>query len=61
MERLSFWIGFRMLFLALVVIECVGGGCEVVLGTGIDVFGWVLGESMEVVGWISGEGREMVG
>ena len=50
-----------MLFLALMVIECVGGGCEVVLGTGIDVFSWVLGESMEVVGWISGEGREMVG
>ena len=50
-----------MLFLALVVIECMGGGCEVVLWTGIDVFGWVLGESMEVVGWISGEDREMVG
>ena len=50
-----------MLFLALVVIECMDGGCEVVLWTGIDVFGWVLGESMEVVGWISGEGREMVG
>ena len=61
MERLSFWIGFRMLFLALVVIECMGGGCEVVLWTRIDVFGWVLGESTEVVGWISGEGREMVG
>ena len=61
MERLSFWIGFRILFLALVVIECGGGGREVVLGTKIDVFGWVLGESMEVVGWISGEGREMVG
>ena len=61
MERLSFWIGFQMLFLALVVIECGGGGCEVVLGTKIDAFGWVLGESMEVVGWISGEGREMVG
>ena len=50
-----------MLFLALVVIECMGGGCEVVLWTRIDVFGWVLGESTEVVGWISGEGREMVG
>ena len=61
MERLSFWIGFQMLFLALVVIECVGGGCEVVLGIGIDVFGWVLCESMKVVSWISGEGREMVG
>ena len=61
MERLSFWIGFRLLFLALVVIECMGGGCEVVLWTGIDVFGWVLGESMEMVGWISGEGRKMIG
>ena len=61
MERLSFWIGFRMLFLALVVIKFVGSGCEVVLGTEIDVFGWMLGESMEVIGWISGEGREMVG
>ena len=61
MERLSFWIGFRMLFLALVIIECMGGSCEVVLWTGIDVFGWVLGESMEEVGWISGEGKEMVG
>ena len=50
-----------MLFLALVVIECGGGGCEVVFGTEIDVFSWVLGESIEVVGWISGEGREMVG
>ena len=50
-----------MLFLALVVIECMGGGCEVMLWIGIDVFGWVLGESMEVVGWISSEGIEMVG
>ena len=50
-----------MLFFALVIIECMGGSCEVVLWTGIDVFGWVLGESMEEVGWISGEGKEMVG
>ena len=50
-----------MLFFALVVIGCMGGGYEVVLWIGIDVFGWVLGESMEEVGWISGEGKEMVG
>ena len=61
MERLSFWIGFQMLFLVLVVIECMSGGCEVVLWTRIDVFGWVLGESREVVGWISSEDRKMVG
>ena len=50
-----------MLFLVLVVIECMSGGCEVVLWTRIDVFGWVLGESREVVGWISSEDRKMVG